>query len=59
MSTHLLPTSPGGVSRFQSTFKNTGASTSTDSQFLSCECDRMVYTITNRTSTTPRQYSNR
>lgn len=56
MSTHLLPTSPGGVSRFQSTFKNTGASTSTDSQFLSCECDRMVYTITNRTSTTPRQY---
>lgn len=56
MSLNLLSTSPGGVSRFSSKFINDGASTSTDSQFLSCECDRMIYTVTNRTSTNPRQY---
>lgn len=55
MSLHLLRTTPGGTTRFSSKFINNQATSATDTEFFTCEYDRMIYSMWKRTGS-PIQY---
>jgi len=55
MSLHLLRTTPGGTTRFSSKFINNQATSATDTEFFTCEYDRMIYSMWRR-SGSPIQY---
>lgn len=56
MSLNLLRTSPTGTGRFRKKYIHNDASSLTDQRFFSCECNRIIYTLTERTISSNRYY---